>query len=121
MYRDRNLLDLAKGQHCLVRKHGVCRGDSSTVVAAHSNQGIHGKGMGQKASDAFIVNACFYCHNWLDQGNATKEEKIRAFEAAHNRQIILWQSIAKNPSANPKAVKAARAVLAHLYTLGLIA
>jgi hypothetical protein len=121
MYRDRNLLDLARGQHCLIRKHGVCRGDSSTVVAAHSNQGAHGKGMAQKASDAFTVHACFYCHNWLDQGNAPKDEKIRAFEAAHNRQIIVWQSIANNPTANPKAIKAARAVLVHLKEEGLIA
>ena len=62
-FRSPKLLQSAKGQEC--RNCGI---DDGTIVSAHSNQSIHGKGKSIKASDVFIAWLCFNCHSWLDQG-----------------------------------------------------
>ena len=48
--RNPTLLNMAKGEPCLLRVPGVCNGDSDTTVAAHSNQSAHGKGKAMKAT-----------------------------------------------------------------------
>lgn len=63
MHRNRKLLDLARDQAC------VNCGNYHGVVAAHSNQQAHGKGMGIKAHDAMCAFLCAACHAWADQGN----------------------------------------------------
>ena len=63
-------------QHC-----GI---EDGTVCAAHSNDSKHGKGMGQKASDACIAALCHRCHGTLDQGkDLTKEERREMWLNAH--------------------------------------
>ena len=88
------LLKMAQGKPCLLRVK--CDGNpSDTTVAAHSNSGKHGKGMGRKADDCYTVWACARCHTWLDSSyNATQEERQAAFEAAHKRQMRQWSLIA---------------------------
>ncbi len=66
--RNPTLLNMAKGEPCLLRVPGVCNGDSDTTVAAHSNQSAHGKGKAMKAHDWASVWACSACHMWLDIG-----------------------------------------------------
>ena len=89
-YRNRRLLDLARGQPCMMCVPGVCRGDPATTVAAHSNQDRHGKGRSLKAHDCFHAWACYECHTWLDQGRAPREEKQAAFQAGMERTILAW-------------------------------
>lgn len=61
-----------------------CGRDDGTVVGAHSNSCIHGKGMGLKADDRFQASLCFYCHSSLDQGKQySEEERRRIFWDAH--------------------------------------
>lgn len=95
-YRNRKLLDLARDQPC-----ANCGAEDGTVVAAHSNCGIHGKGKSLKAHDCFHAHLCHRCHAWLDQGSSddptgiykgTRYDKdmmfIRAMEAT---MLRLWQ------------------------------
>jgi len=98
MCRDKNLLELAKGERCLLMAVDNCLlDDGTTTVACHSNFLEHGKGRGLKASDAYTVWGCHVCHEWLDFGGAPKAEKRRAFDAAHERQVSEWRDIANDP------------------------
>lgn len=93
-YRNRQLLDLARGETC-----ACCGADDGTVVAAHSNQSAHGKGMSIKAHDCYIAFLCHRCHSWLDQGSGeymgmecSREVKRRMFdEAMHATWLRLWE------------------------------
>lgn len=51
-----------------------CGAKDGTVVAAHSNQSIHGKGGRIKASDVFVAALCFLCHAEIDQGSRLDQE-----------------------------------------------
>ena len=88
MYRNKKILKSAKGQPCTVRSVW-CNGDTSTTVAAHSNQLAHGKGRGVKCHDIFVVYSCSGCHRWLDESAATRAEKVEAFNAAMHRTWLL--------------------------------
>jgi hypothetical protein len=83
--RSKKLLENARKipcQHCLA--------DDGTVVAAHSNQLIHGKGRGIKASDEYIASLCFHCHSQLDQGaSMTKAERQEMWEDAHRLTVTM--------------------------------
>lgn len=57
-------------QHCGAR--------DGTIVAAHSNWSVHGKGKGIKADDNRIAALCFACHSQLDQGSAWSEDQRKA-------------------------------------------
>mgnify|MGYP006266665333 CR=1 FL=1 len=82
-------LALCRGQQCYLRLPHVTIHDPATVVACHSNQSIHGKGMGLKASDEFTVPGCYSCHMELDQGRLyTRQQKFDAWDAAYAR----WKS-----------------------------
>lgn len=113
-YEDPQLLALAHGRECLLRIPSVCNSDPSTVVAAHSNSGKHGKGRGIKAEDCFTVWACSSCHSWLDQGKGTREERETAFRWGWERQVKQWQEIARNICQKPRHVNAARRVLQYI-------
>jgi hypothetical protein len=110
------LLKMAHGKPFLLRVK--CDGSpSETTVAAHSNSGRHGKGMGRKADDCYTVWACARCHTWLDSSyNATQEERQAAFEAAHKRQVKEWSKIAQTHMtiATKSEIAAARWVLEQL-------
>jgi hypothetical protein len=65
-----------------------CGADDGTVVAAHSNQLIHGKGRGLKASDQYIASLCFQCHANLDSGSTmSKSERMEMWQAAHKKTV----------------------------------
>ena len=113
-YRSKDLLKLAQDQECLLQVPEICQGGSSTIVACHSNSGSNGKGKGIKASDADTVWGCAACHAWLDQGQASKEEKENIYYEAYTRQIMEWFKISRSISLNPRKVEAARNVLKHL-------
>lgn len=59
-----------------------------TIVAAHSNSSVHGKGMGTKAHDCFIAYVCYSCHSDIDQSNLTKEERDEIWNRAHRNTIL---------------------------------
>ena len=64
--------------------------------------------MGRKADDQYSVWACHVCHDWLDQGKATQEEKIEVWEDAFTRQVEEWIRIANDPSETESARRAAQ-------------
>jgi len=85
MYRNEKLLKVVRDCPC---QH--CGAQDGTVVAAHSNQLIDGKGRGLKAHDYRIAALCFRCHAELDQGaKMSKQERLNMWEAAH-RSTIGW-------------------------------
>lgn len=88
-YRNRKLLDAARDQPCM-----CCGIQDGTIVAAHSNQSRHGKGMSIKAHDCFIAFLCHRCHSELDQGSKlSKEERIEMWQQAYDRTMLhLWQT-----------------------------
>ena len=116
MYRDPDLLKLAKGEKCLLRISDDCMGDEgSTTVAAHSNFMMHGKAKGLKAEDCYSVWACYKCHSIFDQGGVfNREEKAYLFYEALLRQIEEWRKIATTPTLKPWKVEAARNALDYL-------
>lgn len=111
-YRDAVLLAMAEGASCLLKVPGVCTGDRSTVVACHSNLGIHGKAKNRKADDCYSVWGCAACHFWLDQDKRPSyEEKVARFMRAHTEMVQIWRTIAvyaaeaKNLSAAKRALE----------------
>ena len=115
MYRDKNLLDLAQGQECLLHLSSRCQTtEGSTTVACHDNSLQSGKGMALKADDSRTVWGCYFCHALLDQGRMNYEERQAAFEDAYSRQLEEWLKIAQNPCLKPWRVNAARQVLDYL-------
>lgn len=112
--RNPNLLSMADGKPCLLLVPSICRGETETTVACHSNLLAHGKGKGRKADDHYTVWGCGTCHRWLDSGRASYEEKENVFMAAHLRQVLAWRQIAadsRKPSKDRAAV---------LWALGLL-
>lgn len=59
-YRSRAFLDLCRDRPC-----ANCGADDGTIVPAHRN---HGKGMGFKATDAWVAPLCLKCHKLYDSG-----------------------------------------------------
>lgn len=114
LYRSKRLLDMARGRHCLLNYFDCLSPDTSTTVAAHSNQLKHGKGTGIKAEDVYTVWACVNCHSWLDQGRASKEAKKMEFDAAHKRQIKEWRAIADDKNEKTLDRECAIGALAYL-------
>lgn len=88
-FRSRKLLDHARDRQCQLQIRGVCNGNHHTVVAAHSNQQLHGRGVGHKAHDWACTWACYACHAWLDTGPATRDEKREAFYIGLSRTLSI--------------------------------
>lgn len=84
MYRNPKLLKLASKSPCQ-----CCGIEDFTIVAAHSNQLIDGKGMGIKAHDYRIAYLCYKCHSEIDQGKMSATNKTEMWEYAH-RKTIGW-------------------------------
>ena len=84
MIRSKAIRQSAEYESCTVYGPN-CNGDVTTVVWAHSNQLIHGKGKGIKAHDIFGCYACMPCHKWLDE-NSTMTD--RAFNYAMARSWL---------------------------------
>lgn len=90
MYRNPQLLQLAKGAPCLVAIPGICNRNSETVVAAHSNSLEHGKGVGLKAHDCFIAFACSDCHDAIDgrSSRLPKEDRKHYWQRGFERTML---------------------------------
>lgn len=67
-YRNKKILDAARGAQCTIQGPN-CAHDSETVVFAHFNDSWAGKGKGQKADDFAGCFACHACHSDYDSGN----------------------------------------------------
>ena len=94
-YRNRKLLDIAHEAPCLLEIRNVCDAGFSLGGRAsnpcHSNLQRHGRGFAYKSHDCFVVPGCNPCHQWLDSGKATREEKDEAFMKALERYWLwLW-------------------------------
>lgn len=79
-YRNRKLLDLAKGQYCV-----ECGIEDGTIVPAHSNEG---KGMGLKTSDSTVMFLCYRCHLEYDSGTMMGREEKRQFAFRNNAKTL---------------------------------
>lgn len=94
-YRNRRLLDLARGESCT-----NCGAEDETIVAAHSNLPEHGKAVSLKSHDCYVAFICHRCHAWLDQGhgmdptdtyNGTRHDKKIMFRRCMDRTMLrLW-------------------------------
>ncbi len=79
LYRNKKLLEACRELPC-----ALCGPEDGTVVAAHSNSLVDGKGKGLKASDAAVAALCFRCHTELDQGKSwSKQERREKWLEAH--------------------------------------
>lgn len=89
--RDKRILEFCRTVPCQ-----LCAAEDGTVVAAHSNQSIHGKGRSIKASDQFVAALCYRCHYEVDQGRNPKSIRTDMWDHAHERtkallkQAELW-------------------------------
>ena len=96
--RSKALLEAARAIPCQ-----WCGADDGTVVAAHSNQSIHGKGRGIKASDNMIASLCYFCHAECDQGKSlTKMERMGMWRTAHERTVELLNELGLWPKDVPQ-------------------
>lgn len=67
-----------------------CHAEDGTVVCAHSNWSVHGKGERIKADDNRAASLCFRCHAKLDQGSTmTEAERKEFWWSAHVKSINL--------------------------------
>ena len=79
MYRNKKLLELLRQLPCQ-----NCGIENGTIVACHSNQSKHGKGMGMKAPDSLVCALCSTCHYELDNGRKqSKGERRHLWDQAY--------------------------------------
>lgn len=90
-YRNQRILNVPKHGDVPCCYCGIMDG---TIVAAHSNQGRHGKGFGIKAHDCFVAFLCNSCHTFVDQGKADQDIKQSVWQAAHVKSLPwLWHAL----------------------------
>jgi hypothetical protein len=82
-YTNQKILDSARGEACT-----VCGTIDETVVFCHSNEMLHGKGIGIKSHDIFGFYGCANCHQWYDYGQGTRQEKRGKLFMAWSRTIL---------------------------------
>jgi hypothetical protein len=91
-FRSRALLNLAQDvPHCM----SCGRYNDGTVVAAHCNEQVAGKGMGIKASDSAVAFVCGRCHDEID--NRTGKESREYVQSMWRRAFYktldwMWSS-----------------------------
>lgn len=105
------ITESAAGQECLLRLPGVCNGDWTTTVWAHSNRYADGKGAGLKAADRNGTYACYACHMVYDRQFSRPASMSLAFvETAFTRAMAAAQVILKRSGLwdAPAPVKRAR-------------
>ena len=79
----KKLLSDARDQQCT-----NC-GSFHGVVSAHSNLGVHGKGMGKKSLDIFTAHLCSRCHDWYDGRAGYQNDPGGAYEYIERQEM--WQ------------------------------
>jgi Protein of unknown function (DUF1364) len=106
--QNRALLDLARGQPCLIQSP-ICNHNCETTVAAHGGGVANGKGMGYKVGDHLSCWSCSDCNFYTDAySGATAEEKRRAWQRGHKRQILEWKTIVDLKLGKPREIAAAQ-------------
>ena len=65
-YRNKKILNAAKGEECTLNSPW-CNHNPETTVFCHSNEFYAGKGRGQKADDFFGFFGCSGCHDVVDR------------------------------------------------------
>lgn len=90
------------GEPCYLRVPGVQCARRETVVPCHSNQAVHGKGLGIKAHDTYTVPGCMHCHHELDQGHRLSRDQRRdIWDRAYER----WISVRTKKMSSAESVK----------------
>lgn len=84
-YRNRKLLDTARDMPCM-----SCGCQDGTIIPAHGNGSLFGKGFGIKAHDVFFAGLCGRCHAEYDQGNRMSREEKREFFLRAMMATWLW-------------------------------
>lgn len=79
----------------------VCGADDGTVVAAHSNSALHGKGRSIKASDVYVAALCYECHREVDQGRQSGEMRQLIWQSAHIKTVETLQRVGLWPKNIP--------------------
>ena len=64
------ITESARGERCMIQIPEVCRQRIETVVFCHSNEEIHGKGVGLRTFDVFGTYGCQDCHDVYDRRRA---------------------------------------------------
>lgn len=91
-FRNKNLIDLAKGRECFILSP-ECVGGTDTTVSCHSNAQRHGHGTSIKSHDCFSAPGCAGCNHYLDQSGVPREVKELMFRNAFERWLVfLWSS-----------------------------
>jgi hypothetical protein len=83
----------ARNEECTMQIPGICNRDPATVVWAHSNNAVDGKGAGIKARDEEGCYACFTCHSFYDGGYANAGWDRSALNSYFNRARALSREI----------------------------
>ena len=64
-----------------------------SIVPAHSNLQIHGRGHGHKAADCFFAALCPEAHREIDSGKWSREQRETEFNLAYVKtQVYLWEN-----------------------------
>lgn len=86
-YRNKKLLQAAEDcPNCM----GCGKPNDGTIVASHSNQIRDGKGTGIKSQDYRVAYLCHACHNLVDAGRGSREERLQFWEMAHRNTVAYW-------------------------------
>ncbi|SIT43694.1 Gp74 [Paraburkholderia piptadeniae] len=90
-WHDAKMRNACRDQICYLRVPALCpqRDPEETIVPAHSNESEHGKGGARKADDRYTVPACFWCHAWLDQGDAPRLLKFRTWRRGYREWSLV--------------------------------
>lgn len=85
--------DSAKGEECLVRIPGVCRGGTEHTIWSHAPLGAAGKGRGVKSLDlagAYCCTACDSCADGQSKrpNGMTRTDVLLAWHEGHMRSLV---------------------------------
>lgn len=95
-YKSRKLLDRVAKLPCV-----RCGADDGTIVPAHYSgdlQGLLGKGMGSKCTDAATAALCYNCHTYMDQykdGNTVERSEEFLLLIVLTHELLFKQGLIK--------------------------
>jgi hypothetical protein len=90
-WHDAKMRNACRDQVCFLIVPAVCprRDPEETIVPCHGNESAQGKGGARKADDRYTVPGCFWCHAWLDQGDAPRALKFSTWRRAYRE----WSTV----------------------------
>ena len=86
------ITESARGERCMIQIREICRQRTDTVVFCHSNEEIHGTGVGLKSREIFGAYGCQDCHDVYDRrrpapGGMSKAEIREYFHNGNARTV----------------------------------